>query len=189
MAEFYCVFNGNFNDSAQIERDGSNRTSINLRLQPVYAPALSEVPAWYAEESSGGVLVRALIGILTEGEGDIIYMDTYNFTGNSDIRPGTFDANKIKSLSREDLHGQPDCRSVFERDEPFVFTVNYPNCKEPPVNGQRLSYGVTETCTQLHIIMPSGAPEKPTLVPYTLKLESGKYPLENAPINYVCNCE
>ncbi|BFZ04014.1 hypothetical protein BsWGS_07053 [Bradybaena similaris] len=189
LAEFYCVFNGNFSDREQVERDGNNRTRIDLRFQHVDAPALSDVPVLYIEESMGGVLVRALVGLVTQVEGDIIYFDTYNFTVNSDIRPGTFDANEIKSLTREDIHRQHNCRSVFERVEPFVFSGNYQNCRQAPVKGQRPAYGSTDTCTQLHIIMPAGAAEKPTLVPYNFKLESGKYPLENAPFNNDCDCE
>ncbi|BFZ19933.1 hypothetical protein BsWGS_22972 [Bradybaena similaris] len=188
LVEFYCVFNGNYSDREQVARDGSTRTIIEARLQPVVAPALWEVPVLYAEESIDGVLVRAFIFLVTEEQGDIIYIRAYNFTGNTDIRPGTFDASQIKSLTWADLHGQQDCQTALERVEAFVFAGSSTNCKQPPVNGQRSRYGSTDTCGQFIVVMPAAGPEKATLVPYKLTLQADKYELENAPINYYCDC-
>ncbi|CAG5124653.1 unnamed protein product [Candidula unifasciata] len=189
LAEFYCDVNGDYDDREQVEKDGGDRSLIDLKLVPVVAPSLSPLPVLYVVESIAGVLVRVLILIVTQDPKGYIYTDPYNVTGKTDIKSGTFDVNQVKSLTPADLQGQQDCKDVFEPVQPFVFAVNYPDCKETPVNGSRSSYGVTVTCNEFFAIVPAGAPEKPTLVPYQFKRRGNKYQLEDAPSNYVCDCD
>ncbi|CAG5124655.1 unnamed protein product, partial [Candidula unifasciata] len=189
LTEFYCIMNGDFTDKGQLEKDGSSRTPIDVRLVPVVAPALSPLPVIYIEEFSDLVLIRAVIQIVTEGDDGVVYTVPHNFKGNTDIKPGTFDVSKIKSLTPADLQGRQECKDVFVRTQQLVFSVNYALCNKEAVNGQHASYGATITCDEDDTLVPAGAPEKSTLVPYRIRRHGQKYPLEDAPGNYVCNCD
>ncbi|CAG5124659.1 unnamed protein product, partial [Candidula unifasciata] len=189
LAEFYCVANGNFSDSQQLEKDDGSRTNIYLKMQSVVASALSRLPVLYVEQYNDGVLTRALVHIVTQGNNGVIFLDQYNLTGDSQIKSGSFDIGKIKTLTPRDLHRQQECKAAFERVEPFLFSVNYEVCERAPVDKQRKSYSATFKCNELIVVINRGSPEKPSLVPYQIKLQGYKYPLENAPANYDCKCD
>ncbi|BFZ19938.1 hypothetical protein BsWGS_22977 [Bradybaena similaris] len=166
LAELYCLFNGYFSTAEQAKKDGPSRTSMDFKAQPVLAPELSPLPVVYVEQRIRGVLHRSVIHLITEGEDGIIYSTPYNFTGNTDIRPGTFGAKEIKSLTRDNLEGDQQCKVTFERIAPFEFVMNYPDCKQAAVNGKHETYVGTFKCGDVIAVMPRGAQENQTLVPY-----------------------
>ncbi|CAG5124657.1 unnamed protein product [Candidula unifasciata] len=189
LSEFYCMYSGEYSNIQQWQTHDEIRSLLYLKVVPIEIPGLSKLPVLYVEQAADGEIALMELGIITEIDGATVALDPFNYTGNSGYKPGTFDPRVLKTMSWDQVQGQPICRDVYTRTKQLTFDLRWTDCRHADITGKHYVSDATLTCNNITAKIPKGFSEIHTRRPYLLKLQGPKYPLPNPPNGYVCNCD
>ncbi|CAG5132148.1 unnamed protein product [Candidula unifasciata] len=189
IMDFISVLSGSWSNKDQVATSSGGHDLVEGYARHVEMPALADKFVLLVENAVNNrvVLLNVVEVVLDETDKNLIRLKPYEFTDPRKYKPKEFSVDDLRNITRDELKHDPDCVDNLARLADGVYSGICAMCGIK-VFGRTPGYAVTITCEECTGAFPLSIPAKSTTVPYIFRLIE-KYPLLNAPANYVSPCD